>query len=265
MANPLEQFVIKPVLPLHIGGFDLSLTNSGLYMIITTLTIGALMWAGLRKPALVPGRVQGFVELLHDALKNLVANVAGQKALPFFPFVFSLFLFILIGNMWGLMPVPGVFTFTSHLSVTLALALTVFIMVIVVGILKNGMRFFTLFLPHGTPLLMAPLIIIIEVVSFCARPISLSLRLFVNMMAGHMVLKIFALLITMLIGAGGALMAVGIFPLALTMALSGFEFLVCLIQAMIFTIFTCIYLHDAIYLHGDTHVNDHDHEPVHAS
>ncbi len=257
MANPLEQFVIKPLVPLHMAGLDLSLTNSGLFMTLTTLTIGLLMWLGLRRPALVPGRAQNFVELVHDQLKGLVGTVAGERALPFFPFVFALFLFIIIGNFWGMMPYS--FAFTSHLSITFALAIAIFFTVILVGLIKHGPRFLTLFLPHGTPWWMAPLIIMIEVISFCARPVSLSLRLFVNMMAGHMVLKIFALLITMLLGAGGALIAVGIFPFLLSMALSAFEFLVCLIQALIFTIFTCIYLHDAIYLHGDGHINEHDH------
>lgn len=246
--DPLHQFQIIPLIPIHIGDLDVSFSNSALYMAIAVLLIMGLLVMGMRNRALVPGRLQSLAEMFYEFIANMVRENAGPDARRYFPFVFSLFMFILLGNMLGM--VPGTFTFTSHIIVTFALALTVFVFVTLLGLAKHGLHFFTLFMPHGAPIALAPILVPIEVLSYLSRPVSLSIRLFANMMAGHTMLKVFAGFSVMLgggLGAGGY--AIGILPVIINVALVGFEILVAFLQAYVFTILTCLYIRDALELH----------------
>jgi len=248
LASPLKQFTIEPIASLHLGGMNVMFTNSSMMMVLAVvLSAGFLMFAG-RRAALVPGRLQGFAEMVYEFIAGLIRDNTGPEGMKYFPLIFSLFLFVFMGNFLGMMPFA--FTFTSHIIVTLALALMVITTVIIVGISRHGFKFFTLFCPAGVPWMVLPILVPVEIISFLARPFSLAMRLFLNMMAGHMVLKIFAGFCIMLVGLGGVLSATSIIPFAVKFAVTGFEFFVALLQAYIFTIFSCIYLRDAIYLHG---------------
>ena len=243
VEGPLSQFEIVPLENnIVIGGLDLSFTNSSFWMLISVAFVYWFVVAGTRQRALVPGRMQNLVELSYEFVAGIVRENAGKDGMRFFPIVFTLFMFILFGNMLGMLPMPGHFTFTSHIIVTFALALSVFIGVTILGFILHGAKFLTLFVPHGAPGWMLPLLIPIEIISYCVRPISLSVRLFVNMMAGHTMMAVF-------IGFVIALGVFGVFPLLVAVALTGFEVAVAFLQAYIFTVLTCIYLHDAIYLH----------------
>ena len=246
--DPLHQFQIQRYLPINIGGLDASFSNSALYMVITVALITGLIVYGMRGRALVPSRMQSLAELFYEFVANLVRDNAGPDARKYFPFVFSLFMFIMVGNLIGL--VPGTFTFTSHIIVTFGLALTVFVFVTLLGLIKHGFHFFTLFMPSGVPMALAPILIPIEVLSYLSRPVSLSIRLFANMMAGHTMLKVFGGFSVLLGGAlGGLGYTVGILPLVINIALVGFEILVAMLQAYVFTILTCLYIRDALELH----------------
>jgi F-type H+-transporting ATPase subunit a len=247
-VDPLHQFQITPLIPIHIGDLDVSFSNSALYMAIAVLVITVLLVMGMRNRALVPGRLQSLAEMFYEFVANMVRENAGPDARKYFPFVFSLFMFILVGNLLGM--IPGTFTFTSHIIVTFALALTVFVFVTLLGLVKHGLHFFSLFMPHGAPKVLAPILIPIEVLSYLSRPVSLSIRLFANMMAGHTMLKVFAGFSVLLgagLGAGGY--AIGIVPVIINVALIGFEILVAFLQAYVFTILTCLYIRDALELH----------------
>jgi F-type H+-transporting ATPase subunit a len=247
-VDPLHQFQIQRYLPINIGGLDASFSNSALYMVITVALITGLIVYGMRGRALVPTRMQSLAELFYEFVANLVRDNAGPDARKYFPFVFSLFMFIMIGNLLGL--IPGTFTFTSHIIVTFGLALTVFVFVTLLGLIKHGFHFFSLFMPSGVPMALAPILIPIEILSYLSRPVSLSIRLFANMMAGHTMLKVFGGFSVLLGGAlGGAGYAIGILPLAINVALVGFEILVAMLQAYVFTILTCLYIRDALELH----------------
>jgi F-type H+-transporting ATPase subunit a len=247
-VDPLHQFQIQRYLPINIGGLDASFSNSALYMVITVALITGLIVYGMRGRALVPSRMQSLAELFYEFVANLVRDNAGPDARKYFPFVFSLFMFIMVGNLIGL--VPGTFTFTSHIIVTFGLALTVFVFVTLLGLIKHGFHFFTLFMPSGVPMALAPILIPIEVLSYLSRPVSLSIRLFANMMAGHTMLKVFGGFSVLLGGAlGGLGYTVGILPLVINIALVGFEILVAMLQAYVFTILTCLYIRDALELH----------------
>jgi F-type H+-transporting ATPase subunit a len=247
-VDPLHQFQIQRYLPINIGGLDASFSNSALYMVITVALITGLIVYGMRGRALVPSRMQSLAELFYEFVANLVRDNAGPDARKYFPFVFSLFMFIMIGNLLGL--IPGTFTFTSHIIVTFGLALTVFVFVTLLGLIKHGFHFFTLFMPSGVPMALAPILIPIEVLSYLSRPVSLSIRLFANMMAGHTMLKVFGGFSVLLGGAlGGLGYTVGILPLVINIALVGFEILVAMLQAYVFTILTCLYIRDALELH----------------
>jgi F-type H+-transporting ATPase subunit a len=247
-VDPLHQFQIQRYLPINIGGLDASFSNSALYMVITVALITGLIVYGMRGRALVPTRMQSLAELFYEFVANLVRDNAGPDARKYFPFVFSLFMFIMIGNLLGL--IPGTFTFTSHIIVTFGLALTVFVFVTLLGLIKHGFHFFTLFMPQGVPMALAPILIPIEVLSYLSRPVSLSIRLFANMMAGHTMLKVFGGFSVLLGGAlGGLGYTVGILPLVINIALVGFEILVAMLQAYVFTILTCLYIRDALELH----------------
>jgi F-type H+-transporting ATPase subunit a len=244
--DPIHQFEIKKLFPIgHIGGAEIAFTNSALFMLIS-LGIILLLTLGATGPrALVPGRLQSVAELSYEFVANTLRSTAGTEGMKFFPLVFSLFMFILVLNVIGI--IPYTFTVTSHIIVTVALALLVFFTVIVYGFWKNGWRFLKLFVPSGIPIYILPLVTFIEVMSFLSRPVSHSVRLFANMLAGHITLKVFGGFVTML-GAFGALGWLGgIVPLSLTVALTALELLVAFLQAYVFAILTCIYLNDAIH------------------
>ncbi|MGE3144186.1 MAG: F0F1 ATP synthase subunit A [Pseudorhodoplanes sp.] len=246
MADPIHQFQIKNLVTLgHVGGQEIAITNSALYMAIAVGVIAFLMLGTTASRALVPGRMQSIAELSYEFVADTLKSSAGNEGMKFFPLVFTLFMFILTVNMIGL--IPGTFTVTSHIIVTAVLALLVFFTVIGYGIYKNGFKFLKLFVPSGIPIYILPLIVFIEVLSFFSRPISHSVRLFANMLAGHITLKVFAGFVTML-GSMGFLGWLGAtLPLGLTVGLTALEFLVAFLQAYVFTILTCIYLNDAIH------------------
>lgn len=253
-AGPIEQFEILRIVPLSIGNIDISLTNSALWMLLGVAVPILFFAAATGRNALIPGRLQSMAEVLYEFISNLVRDIVGPDGRKFFPYVFTLFIFILVANLLGLFPtIPGLphelhtFTTTSHLIVTLALSMLTILIVIVFGFVKNGLGFFKLFVPSGVPLWLLPLIAVIEFVSFLSRPISLSVRLFANMFAGHIILKLFAGFIISLIGAGGAFTLLGILPLLGTIAVTMLEFLVAGLQAYVFAILTCIYLSDAAH------------------
>jgi F-type H+-transporting ATPase subunit a len=241
--GPLDQFRVVPLdNTLIVGGLDVSFTNSSLWMLISVAAAYALVMLGTRQHALVPGRLQSVVELGYEFVAGIVRDNAGKEGMRFFPLVFTLFMFILFGNMLGMIPIPGHFTFTSHIIVTFTMAVIVFLAVTALGFVLHGVRFLDFFVPHGAPGWMLPLLVPIEIISYCVRPISLSVRLFVNMMAGHTMMAVF-------IGFVIALGVFGVLPLLVAVALTGFEIAVAFLQAYIFTVLTCLYLHDAIHMH----------------
>lgn len=241
--SPLTQFQIVPIQPIHIAGYDISFTNSALWMVLAVAAIVAFLLPASRKRAVVPGRLQSSAEMLVEFINSTISDTAGKEGLKYFPIIFSLFMFVLVCNLLGM--VPGSFTVTSHIIVTFALAAFIFIGVTMIAIFKHGIgKFLHFFLPEGTPILMAPLLFLIEILSYLTRPVSLSIRLAANMMAGHVAMKVVALLI---ITFGMALGISSMFPLLLFM--TGFEIAVCVIQAYVFTILTCVYLNDALHLH----------------
>jgi F-type H+-transporting ATPase subunit a len=245
-ADPIHQFQLTKYFTLgHIGGQEIAFTNSSAYMFAAVAIISLLMIAGTARRQLVPGRLQSLAELSYEFVASTIRSSAGSEGMKFFPLVFSLFMFILVSNLVGIIPYQ--FTIASHLIVTAALALLVFFIVLFYGLYKNGMKFFKLFVPSGVPIYIMPLVVLIEVISFFLRPVSHSVRLFANMLAGHIALKVFASFIGML-GAVGILGWAGaVLPLGLTMALTALELLVAFLQAYVFAILTCIYLNDAIH------------------
>jgi F-type H+-transporting ATPase subunit a len=246
MADPIHQFEITKLVTLGtVGGHEIAFTNSALFMAITLVGIWALLVAGSSKRALVPGRIQSIAELSYEFVADTIESTAGPEGMKFFPLVMSLFMFILVANVIGL--VPYTFTVTSHIIITASLALLVFVTVLVYGFWKHGLHFFKLFVPHGIPVYILPLIVFIEVLSFLSRPISHSVRLFANMLAGHITLKVFASFVTLLGGLGIAGWLGAVLPLALVVALTALELLVAFLQAYVFAILTCIYLNDAIH------------------
>ncbi len=244
MIDPIEQFNIQKLFTIgHIGNHEIAFTNSSAYMFGSVALISLLMIGPGRK--LVPGRLQSMAEIAYEFVANTIRSTAGAEGMKFFPLVFSLFMFICVSNLIGI--IPYTFTVSSHLIVTVALALLVFFIVLFYGLYKNGLKFFKLFVPSGVPIYILPLVVFIEVISFFLKPVSHSVRLFANMLAGHIALKVFASFIGMLgaIGFVGWLGAV--LPLGLTIALTALELLVAFLQAYVFAILTCIYLNDAIH------------------
>jgi F-type H+-transporting ATPase subunit a len=246
-ADPIAQFQIKKIVTLgHIGGHEIALTNSALFMMGAVAIILGLTWLATTSRSLVPGRVQSLAEMTYEFVANTVRSTAGNDGMRFFPLVFSLFTFVLVLNLLGM--IPGFFTVTSHIAVTGALAVLVILVVIIYGIYKNGLKFFKLFWPSGVPLFIMPLITLIEILSFLSRPLSLSVRLFANMLAGHITLKVFASFIGLLATSLGVVgWLVGILPFGMLIALTALELLVAFLQAYVFTILTCLYLNDAIH------------------
>lgn len=241
MANdPLHQFEIQRIVPIEVAGIDISFTNSSAWMLAATGIAAALLWAGLRNPQLVPGRAQSAVESLYEAIDDTIVSSAGPEARRYFPLIFTTFLFILIGNLAGLLPYS--FTVTSHIAVTFAMALIAFIGITLVGIAHQGLGFLKMFVPSGVPPLMYLILTPIEIISYFIRPISLSVRLFANMMAGHVLLKVLA----------GFVVSLGVFgfvPLAVVVAMTALEVLVAVLQAYVFTVLVCVYLNDALHAH----------------
>lgn len=244
MAGPIEQFEIKPIIPIEIGGLDLSFTNSSVYMVLTIVMAAGFLILATSRRGLVPSRMQSSAELLYEFVGKTLRENAGEEGMRFFPLVFSLFMFVLVANLVGMFPYA--FTVTSHIIVTFALAMLVFLTVTIYGLWRNGLGFFRLFLPSGVPLVLAPIIVPIEMVSYLSRPISHSVRLFAVMLAGHITLKVFAGFVVSL----GSLGILGLFatvlPLLMTIALTGLELLMSVIQAYIFTMLSCMYLKDAL-------------------
>ncbi len=245
MVDPLHQFEIHEIVPLSLFGYDISFTNASLSMVMSALVALFFLHMATRKQALIPGRFQMAVESLFSFIGQMIKTHVGREGLAYFPHVFCLFLFILVGNTLGLLPYA--FTFTSHIIVTFSLAMLVFMGSIIIGVKKHGLHFFKLFFPDGIPVYVAPLLVPVEIISFLSRPISLSVRLFANMVAGHIMLKIFAGFCVLLAASNFFPLAAA--PLLINAAMTGFEFLVALLQAYVFTILTCIYLNDAINLH----------------
>ena len=242
MASPLEQFAIQDLTaPLFtIGGHHIAVTNSAIFMMSAVVLSSGLLLAGAGKGAMIPGRIQAMSELFYEFIANMIRDNVGSGGKKFFPFIFSLFIFTLFGNILGMLPYG--YTFTSQIAVTFFMAMVVFLGVTLIGLFKHGLHFFSLFFPHGAPLFTAPILIPIELVSYLSRPISLSVRLFANMTVGHVLLKVLA----------GFVVALGIFgvvPLVVLIAITALELLVALLQAYIFTILCCIYLNDALHLH----------------
>lgn len=242
MASPLEQFAIQDLTaPLFtIGGHHIAVTNSAIFMMSAVVISSGLLLAGAGKGAMIPGRIQAMSELFYEFIANMIRDNVGSGGKKFFPFIFTLFIFTLFGNILGMLPYG--YTFTSQIAVTFFMAMVVFLGVTLIGLFKHGLHFFSLFFPHGAPLFTAPILIPIELVSYLSRPISLSVRLFANMTVGHVLLKVLA----------GFVVALGFFgfvPLVVLVAITALELLVALLQAYIFTILCCIYLNDALHLH----------------
>lgn len=244
--DPIHQFEIKPLIGLHVLGHDLSFTNASLFMVLVVAVISLIMIYGSSQRATVPGRLQSLAEMTYEFVASTVTGVMGREGMRFFPFVFSLFMFVLAANLLGLMPAS--FTVTSHIIVTAALAFLVILVVLVYGIMKHGSHFFGLFVPSGVPGWLLPFMVLIEAVSFLSRPISLSLRLFGNMLAGHIALKVFGgFVVALLAGTSVFGYIISPLPLLLAVALTALEFLVAALQAYVFAILTCVYLNDALH------------------
>ena len=244
--NPMHQFTIQPLVPLHLGGLDVSFTNQSLLMVIVVLAASLFLTLAVEPNRLVPTRGQSMAELSYEFVANMIHSSTGEDGLKFFPFVFSLFIFVLMANFFGM--VPGSFTITSQIAVTFALASLVILAVIVTGFMKHGIGFLKLFVPHA-PLPLLFLLVPIEVISFLTRPISLSVRLFANMLAGHTMLAVFGGFVVALGAAGGILSVLSIAPMLLIVAIMLLELLVAFLQAYVFAILTCIYLNEALHLH----------------
>ncbi len=243
--DALSQFELSPFL----GGFGqaIGFSQSNAFMLLALGLITLFVMAAAARGALVPGRLQSLGEASYEFIHGMVTEQVGAEGKKYFPFVFAIFMFVLFGNLLGMLPYA--FTFTSHIAVTLTLALIVFVTVTVIALMRHGMHFFSYFFPEGAPVWLAPIIIPVEVISYFSRVVSLSVRLFANMVAGHVMLKVFATFVVLLGGLGAVGPFVAILPLSVNIALVGFEFLVAFLQAYVFAILTSIYLHDAVHLH----------------
>jgi len=241
-TNPMHQFNVYKIGPeIKINGMDLSFTNASLFMLISAISISIFLLLGTKDKKIIPGKFQLLSEILYNFISKMISDTAGKKAKPYFPFIFSLFIFVLFCNMVGMLPYS--FTVTSHIIVTLAFAMFIFIGVTILGFVIHGFKYLKIFVPSGVPVVLLPIIMIIEIISYLSRPVSLSVRLFANMMAGHTMLKVF----------GGFVISLGLvagwLPLTFSVALTGLEILVAFLQAYVFAILTCIYLNDALNLH----------------
>ena len=241
-TNPMLQFEVYKIGPeINLGGINLSFTNASLFMTISSVLILLFLFLGTKKKSLIPSKIQLITETIYTFIAKMINDTAGSSAKSFFPFIFTLFMFVLFANMIGMLPYS--FTVTSHIIVTFTLAAIVFIGVTILGFIKHGFKYLGLFVPKGVPIILLPLIVVIEIISYLSRPVSLSVRLFANMMAGHTMLKVFGGFVISLGLLGGWL------PLGFSVALTGLEILVAFLQAYVFAILTCIYLNDALNLH----------------
>lgn len=240
MSDPLHQFEIHKLIPLNFQGIDISFTNASFFMVLSVVVITLLLWGGIARGRVIPGPWQSVTELIYGFVSNILDETMGTKGKKYFPFIFTIFMFILVGNTIGMLPYT--YTFTSQIIVTFGLAMIAFGAATIVGFTRHGFHYLTLFVPKGAPVYMLPLIVPIEILSYLSRPVSLSVRLFANMMAGHTMLKVFA-------GFTVALGIFGVAPLFVNVLLTAFEILVAVLQAYVFTILTCIYFQDAIHLH----------------
>ena len=246
MASPLAQFEIKTIIPINILNYDVSFTNSSLTMILSLLTIISFLYLGIKKAHIIPNKIQSLVELSYEFIAGMVNDNIGKEGIKYMPFVFTLFFFILIGNLIGMLPFS--FTWTSHIIVTFAISFFIFLGVTGIAIYKHGiLKFLAFFAPAGVPKLMLILLIPIEIISYISRPISLSVRLFANMMAGHTLLKVIGGFVFVL--GANTLLVGGILPVAFLVALTGLEIVIAFLQAYVFAILTCLYINDAIHLH----------------
>jgi F-type H+-transporting ATPase subunit a len=241
VASPVKQFDINTLIPLELGGVNISFTNSALWMVLSISLATALLTLSMRNRSLVPGRWQSVSELMYEFVSGMIKENVGKAGMAYFPFIFTLFMFVLFGNMLGMLPYS--FTFTSHLAVTGALALVVFIGVTIIGFMKHGTHYLRMFFPHGAPLATAPILVPIEIISYLSRPFSLAVRLFANMTVGHILLKVMGGFVIMM-GAAGFLL-----PLPMTIGITILEFGIAFLQAYVFTILSCIYLNDALNMH----------------
>lgn len=244
MANPIEQFQIKPIIPLEVAGVNVSFTNSAVMMVISVVLITAFLTLSVRSRALVPGRWQSLAEIFYEFVANMLRDNVGSEGRKYFPFIFSLFMFVLFGNLLGM--VPGAFTYTSHVIVTFGMAAVVFLGVTVIGFARHGTHFLRMFFPEGAPIATAVILIPIEVISYFSRPFSLAVRLFANMTVGHIILKVMG---GFVVSLGAFYVVPGVVPFAFLSAVTVLEFGIALLQAYVFTILSCIYLHDAIHMH----------------
>jgi len=245
-ANPMEQFEIKPLIPIQLGGYDVSFTNQSMWMVIVVGALSLFFVLATWRRSLVPSRAQSMTELSYEFVAGMLNMTAGEEGLKFFPFIFTIFFFVAGSNFFGL--IPGSFTVTSQIAVTFALTAVIILTVIITGFIKHGIRFLKLFVPKA-PIAMLPLLVPLEIISFCTRPMSLSVRLFANMLAGHTMLKVMAGFVIALGGAGGILSVASIAPMALIVAVTALEILVAFLQAYVFAILSCIYLSEALHLH----------------
>ena len=240
--NPMHQFEVYKLGPeINISGVNLSFTNSSFFMTVSAILILSLLFLGTKKKLLIPSKIQLITEMSYTFVAKMISDTAGSNAKSFFPFIFTLFMFVLFCNMVGMLPYS--FTVTSHIIITFMLAAIVFLGVTIIGFMKHGVKYLELFVPKGVPIVLLPLIVVIEIISYLSRPVSLSVRLFANMMAGHTMLKVFGGFVISLGLLGGWL------PLGFAVALTGLEILVAFLQAYVFAILTCIYLNDALNLH----------------
>jgi F-type H+-transporting ATPase subunit a len=243
--DPIHQFSIHPVISIQVAGHDVSLTNSGLYMLLAVALACLLVAIGARGGPGVPGRMQAMAEMSYEFIAGMVRSAAGEAGMRFFPFVFAIFFFVLLSNLIGFIPYS--FTVTSQIIITAALALMVFFTVVVIGVREHGVHFFKLFVPPGVPIYILPLVVAIEIISFLSRPVSHSVRLFANMLAGHITLNVFGGFVVMLLGAGAAIKGLALLPFVMTIGLDALELLVAFLQAYVFAMLTCMYLNDALH------------------
>ena len=249
MASPMHQFEIVKLKPLEVAGYDLSFTNSSLWMAISIAAIAVFLFVGTARPQMVPGRWQAAVEYVYDFVRGMLDENVGPEGRRYAPLIFAIFMFVLVCNLLGLIPWVGAFTPTSHISVTLGLALLVFITVCIVGFWRHGLHFFSLFWPKDTNIFLGAFVFTIELLSFLSRPFTLAIRLFANMTAGHVLLKVFGTFVITL-GSFGALPYVfGVVPLAVNVALTALEILIAVVQAYVFALLASLYLNDAVNLH----------------
>ena len=249
MANPMEQFAVKTIQPLEVAGYDVSFTNSSLWMLIALVAISAFLFIGTAKPQLVPGRMQAATEYLYDFVRKMLDENVGPEGRRFAPLIFTIFIFVLACNLLGLIPWIGAFTPTSHVVVTFGLAMIVFVTVCIVGFWHHGLHFFSLFWPKDSNIFLGAFVFLIEFLSFLTRPFTLAIRLFANMTAGHVLLKVFGTFVVTLGSFGALPYVLGALPLAVTVALTALEVLIAVVQAYVFALLASIYLNDAINLH----------------